>query len=394
MVEFQNASRLKRIAIEEIDRLRDELIDLSLRIHANPELAFEEYKAVEWLTGALEARGFRVERGSCDLATAFRASFGRGNGPRIALLAEYDALAKLGHACGHNIMGTASVGAAIAVSKVMSNLDGEVLVIGTPAEEGGGGKAIMIERAAFADIDAAMIVHPGTKTRVVTRALASATIEVEFRGKSAHAASRPEDGVNALDAMILSYNNINALRQHIRRDARIHGIITSGGEAPNIVPSYASGRFFVRAEDDLYLDGLLEKVLDCFRGGEKASGARLTYHMPEARYAPLRNNMALAEAFGANLRELGVAVQPEDPNRASGSTDMGNVSQVVPAIHPSIGIAEETISTHSPEFATAAISESGHHGLLNAAKALAMTTIDLLTNAKLLAQMKEEFARK
>ncbi|MCL5961433.1 MAG: M20 family metallopeptidase [Chloroflexi bacterium] len=369
MVGFLNASRLKRIAIEEVDRLRDELIDLSLRIHANPELAFEEYKAVEWLTGALDARGFRVERGFCDLATAFRASFGRGNGPRIALLAEYDALAKLGHACGHNIMGTASVGAAIAVSKVMSDLDGEVLVIGTPAEEGGGGKAIMIERAAFDGIDAAMIVHPGTKTRVVTRALASATIEVEFRGKSAHAAARPEDGVNALDAMILSYNNINALRQHIRRDARIHGIITSGGEAPNIVPSYASGRFFVRAEDDLYLDGLLEKVLDCFRGGEKASGARLNFI-------------------------LSMAVQPEDPNRGSGSTDMGNVSQVVPSIHPSISIAEETISTHSLEFAAAAISESGHHGLLNAAKALAMTTIDLLTDAELLAKVKEEFARK
>lgn len=386
---------MKRLVVGEVDRLKDKLIDLSCRIHANPELGFEEHKAVEWLTGMLEEHGFSVERGLADLPTAFKATYrGRPGGPTVALLAEYDALANLGHACGHNIMGTASVGAAIAVSKIISDLAGEVVVVGTPAEEGGGGKDIMVRRGVFHGIDVAMIVHPGTRTRTVTRALASVTLDVEFEGRSAHAAARPEDGINALDAMILSYNNINALRQHIRSDARIHGIITNGGDAPNIVPCYSSGRFYIRAEDDAYLDALLERVIDCFRAGAQATGAKLRHRLSEARYAPMRNNIALADAFGANLKELGVDVLPNDVNRGSGSTDMGNVSQVVPSIHPSIAIAPESVATHSPEFAAAAVSEAGHRGLIDAAKALAMTAVDVLTDGDLVARIKKEFAQK
>lgn len=390
-----DSSRLKRLVIEEVDKLRDELVDVSCKIHANPELGFEEYKAVEWLTGLLQANGFSIERNLAGLETAFKATYvGRPGGPAVGLLAEYDALANLGHACGHNIMGAASTGAAVAVSKVVGELAGEIAVIGTPAEEGGGGKDIMVRQGAFRGIDVAMIVHPGTRTKAVTRALASVTLDVEFTGKSAHAAARPEDGVNALDAMILSYNNINALRQHMRSDARIHGIITNGGDAPNIVPSYTSGRFYVRAEDDAYLDVLLEKVIDCFRAGAQATGAKLEHRLAEARYAPMKNNIALANTFSANLNELGVSVLPNDVNRGSGSTDMGNVSQIVPSIHPSIAIASESIATHSPEFAAAAVSEAGHLGLINAAKALAMTTIDILTDSTLLARIKEEFAQK
>ncbi len=390
-----DSSRLKRLVIEEVDKLRDELVDVSCKIHANPELGFEEYKAVEWLTGLLQANGFSIERNLAGLETAFKATYvGRPGGPAVGLLAEYDALANLGHACGHNIMGAASTGAAVAVSKVVGELAGEIAVIGTPAEEGGGGKDIMVRQGAFRGIDVAMIVHPGTRTKAVTRALASVTLDVEFTGKSAHAAARPEDGVNALDAMILSYNNINALRQHMRSDARIHGIITNGGDAPNIVPSYTSGRFYVRAEDDAYLDVLLEKVIDCFRAGAQATGAKLEHRLAEARYAQMKNNIALANTFSANLNELGVSVLPNDVNRGSGSTDMGNVSQIVPSIHPSIAIASESIATHSPEFAAAAVSEAGHLGLINAAKALAMTTIDILTDSTLLARIKEEFAQK
>lgn len=388
-------SRLKHMVIEELDRLKEEIVALSCRIHANPELGFEEFKAVEWLTGILRTNDFSIECPLSALPTAFKAGYRISiAGPTVALVAEYDALAKLGHACGHNIIGTASVAAAIAVSKVMADLAGEILVIGTPAEEGGGGKDILVKRGAFAGIDVAMMVHPGTRTRSVTRALASVTLDVEFIGKSAHAAARPEDGINALDAMILSYNNINALRQHIRSDARIHGIIMSGGDAPNIVPAYSSGRFYIRAEDDRYLDTLLERVIGCFQAGAQATGARLCHSLTEARYAPMRNNVTLADAFAANLAELNVAVLPNNVRRGSGSTDMGNVSQVVPSIHPSIAIGPESIATHSPEFAAAAVSDAGHLGLMNAAKALAMTAIDVLTDGELLARIRKEFAQK
>lgn len=390
-----DTNQLKTAVTREIDRRRDEIIQASLDIHGLPELAFQEHKAVQRLCSWLEDNDFQIDLGIAGLPTAFRATHrGQPYGPTIALLAEYDALAQIGHACGHNIIGTASAAAAIAVGTVMNGLQGQIVVLGTPAEEGGGGKVIMIERGALDGIDAAMMVHPGTRTKVVARALACVTLDVEFIGKSAHAASRPEDGINALDGLILSYTNINALRQHIRPDGRIHGIITNGGEAPNIIPARAAGRFLVRAEDDVYLDELLEKVLNCFKAGAAASGAKFTYCISEKRYAPMHSNTVLEEAFGANLQSLGVAVQPADATRGFGSTDMGNVSQVVPSIHPTIAIAPETVSTHSPEFAAAAASEGGHEGLVAAAKSLAMTAIDLLTSPDLLARAKDEFASK
>jgi len=389
-------SQIKATVIREIDQRRNEIVEMSSRIHAYPELAFAEYKASEWLSAWLEENGFQVERGIVGLPTAFRASRTQGiDGPTVALLAEYDALPKIGHACGHNIIGTASAAAGIALGKVAEWLPGKVVVLGTPAEEGGGGKALMVERGAFDGIDAALIVHPGTRTRASSRALASVTVDVEFVGRAAHAAARPEEGINALDALILSYNNINALRQHMRADARIHGIITNGGEAPNVVPALAAGRFYVRAMDDSYLDSLLERVIDCFRAGGQATGANFSYRISEVRYAPMRSNCALERAFSDNLVSLGVAVEPPEAstNRGCGSTDVGNVSQVVPSIHPSIAIAPEPVLTHSPEFAIAAVSEQGHLGLLNAAKALAMTAVDLLLNPELMARVREEFTK-
>ena len=368
---------------------REELIELSLRIHQNPELGFQEVKASQWLTSYLKRNGFRVEKGICQLATAFSGEYGSGK-PRIALIAEYDALPQLGHACGHNIIAASAIGAGVALKGAIDQLGGSVVVIGTPAEELHAGKGIMVQRGAFDDVDAAIMVHPSVLDIASTQALACITLEVEFIGKAAHAAALPELGVNALEAMIQAFNGINSLRQHIRDRARIHGIITQGGEAPNVVPAYAAGNFLVRAEDEAYLEELKEKVLNCFKAASLASGARLEYKWSEAYYAPLRVNMALAEVFTKNLEALGRKVAPA-MNRAFGSTDMGNVSAVVPSIHPTVAIAPIEVLPHSPEFSSAAASEMGHRGLIDGAKALAMTVVDLIAQPEAMTKIKDEF---
>ncbi len=384
---------LKSRVSAEIDGLREELIGLSSAIFANPETAFQETAACQILADWLKRQGFAVEVGVAGLPTAFKATlWGPASGPTIAFLAEYDALPDIGHACGHNIIAASSVGAAAAVGRVMPDLRGTVLAIGTPAEERGNGKITMIEQGAFDGVDAAMIVHPSIRNCVQTYALANETLDVEFLGQAAHAAAWPERGINALDAMVLSYVNISALRQQMRSDARVHGIITHGGEASNIIPARATGRFQVRAKDDAYLDVLLERVLDCFRAGAQATGARFEYWSRERRCSALRSNAALAGAFAANMRRLGLMVEQHDPSWGLGSTDVGNVSQVVPSIHPFIAIADEPVALHSTEFAEAANSERGRTGLIAAAKALAMTAIDLLVDDALLANVKKEFA--
>jgi metal-dependent amidase/aminoacylase/carboxypeptidase family protein len=247
----------------------------------------------------------------------------------------------------------------------------------------------MAERGAFKDIDIAMLVHPSSHDLSSARALACITLEVAFFGKAAHAAARPEEGINALEALILSFNGINSLRQHINERARIHGIITKGGDAPNVVPDHTSGTFLVRAVDEAYLEELKVKVLSCFQAAALATGARLKYTWKEY-YAPLRANKTLAEIMAANMRSIGRDPQPI-PDRASGSSDVGNVSRIVPTIHPEVAIAPRNISLHSSEFAAAAVSEEGNRGLLDGAKALTMTAIDLLTDKDLVRKIKEEF---
>ncbi len=368
---------------------QEELIKLSLRIHHSPELGFQEVKASRWLTSYLKRNGFKVEKGVCQLATAFSGEYGSGK-PRIALIAEYDALPGLGHACGHNIIAASAVGAGVALRGAIEQLGGSVVVIGTPAEELHGGKGIMVQRGAFDDVDAAMMVHPSVVDVASTQALACIGLEVEFWGKAAHAAARPEEGINALEAIIQAFNGINSLRQHIRDRARIHGIITRGGDAPNVVPAYAAGNFLVRTEDEAYLDELKEKVLNCFKAASLASGARLEYKWSEAYYAPLRINAVLAEVFTKNLEALGRKVGPA-MSRAFGSTDMGNVSAVVPSIHPTVAIAPIEVLPHSPEFCSAAASETGHRGLIDGAKALAMTVVDLIAQPEAIAKIKDEF---
>ena len=382
---------LKKRAINEVEARRDELIELSLRIHANPETAFREAKAAGWLTDYLEAEGFAVERGICQIDTAFRATYGSGR-PRVAFIAEYDALAGIGHGCGHNIIATAALGAAIATKAIVAEAGGTALVIGTPAEEAAGGKVFMASRGAFDDVDVAMLVHPGNRDVAVTYALACLELGVQYFGKTAHAAARPEAGINALDALVIGYSSVNALRQHIRESARIHGIITDGGQAVNVVPEHAAGAFLLRAEDDDYLEELKEKVLACFRAGAEATGARLEYRWgEEARYRAMRSNCALAEAYRRNMEALGRQVQECDSRLSMGSTDMGNVSALVPAIHPTVGIAPPGVVIHTPEFRDVSASEAGHRGLLDSAKAMAMTAADVLLDADLRRWIEEEF---
>ena len=368
---------LKLEVRQSIESRKQQLIELSLNIHDNPELGFKEEKAATWLTRYLEGNGFHVERGVAGLATAFRAVYGQGS-PKIALLAEYDALPKVGHGCGHNIIGVSAVGAGVASKHAIDRLGGSVVAMGTPGEEVLGGKIDMVKAGAFKEVDVAMIVHPDTRNTPTQEALAASTLEVEFFGRPAHAAGQPHKGINALDAMVLAFTSINSLRQHIRGDARIHGIITDGGEAPNIVPAHSAATFLVRALDDDYLAELKDRVLNCFTGASMASGARLEYRWQNRTYAPMNNNMTLAGLFRQNLESLGRNVEDFDRRSGLGSTDMGNVSQVVPSIHPTIAIAPHEVLLHTPEFAAATISEAGHSGLLDAAKAMAMTVVDIL----------------
>jgi amidohydrolase len=381
--------KLKLKVKDSVELQRKQLIQLSLNIHDNPELGFKEEKASAWLTSYLEENGFHVERGIANLATAFRATYGQGS-PRIALLAEYDALPKMGHGCGHNIIATSAVGAAVASKSIIDQLGGSVVVLGTPGEEVFGGKIDMVKEGTFKEIDVAMIVHPNLRNMVDIQALACSSLEVEFFGRPAHAAAQPYKGINALDAMILAFTSINSLRQHIRSEARIHGIITDGGEAPNVVPAHSAAVFLIRAPDNEYLAELKEKVLNCFTGASVASGARLEYRWRDRSYAPMKNNATLAGLFKQNLESLGRHVEAFDPRFGFGSTDMGNVSQVVPSMHPTIAIVSSEVLIHTPEFASAAASEAGHEGLIDAAKAMAMTVADILQPG-MLDKIKQEF---
>lgn len=386
-----NLAGLKKAVQERIEERRAELIEFSLRLHANPEMGFHETQAVAWLTEYLQKDGFRIEKSYCRLPTAFKASYGTGQ-PVVGLVAEYDALPKLGHACGHNIIATAALGAAVALRRVLKPFQATVVVVGAPAEELYGGKSLMVDRGGFAELEAAMMVHPAVEDTAVNTALACDGLDVEFFGKAAHAAARPDEGINALEALILAYNGINALRQQIRSSARVHGIITNGGEAANIVPAHSAAKFLVRAEDEAYLKVMRERVLNCFKGAAQATGARLKYKWDKAHYAPLRTNMVMAEVFAKNLSSLGRQVALK-ARREMGSTDMGNVTQIVPGIHPSIAIAPKTVLGHSPEFKEAAASEAGHRGLIDGAKAMAMTVLDLVLQPELLARAREEFEK-
>lgn len=388
-----NLNYLKDLALHELDKIKTELYEISDYIFHNPETSFKEYKAVEVLTSELARHGFNVEKGIAGLDTAFKASFtGKAERPNIVLLAEYDALPELGHACGHNLICTISLGAAIALSKLMQELEGTITVLGTPAEEGGGGKAILVNHGVFSEYDAALMIHPADYTMVHDISLASQTLTLTFHGKSAHAAAFPHKGINALDGIIQTFNGINALRLHLKDEARIHGIITEGGIASNIIPELAQAVFSIRAMSRSYLDELIEKVENCARGAALATGARPEFQYQEFSYDDVQNNEVLESLLKANYQKLGLNVAERTLDQGIGSTDMGNVTQTLPGIHAYIGLGDDLV-THTPGFAQVAGSEKGQEAIIQAAGALAMTVIDLLTEPELVAQMKQEFKR-
>jgi amidohydrolase len=385
---------LKQAVRSEVDAWRNELIWLSDAIHAEPEIAFEEFQAARRLSEMLEENGFEVARGVAGLETAFVASCqGKDQGPTIAFLAEYDALPGLGHACGHNIIGTAAAGAGLAIKAVLPELEGEIRVIGTPAEEGGGGKAIMVDAGVFDGVDAAMMVHPGGRNLLGRLALTAIPVKLEFFGKAAHAAAKPDAGINALEAMLLTFSGINALRQHLRDDARVHGVITHGGDAANIVPDYTAADLIIRAADTPYASEVLEKVRACAEGAAVATGARQEFRQSGPRYDARMPNPTLVSLFKDNLHALGLDVVLASGNERLGSSDVGNVSQVLPTIHPYIAICSEEVGGHTVEFREAAASPAGHEGLINAAKAMAMTAVDLLAAPENLEMAKESFRK-
>ncbi|MFW9788136.1 MAG: M20 family metallopeptidase [Candidatus Thorarchaeota archaeon] len=384
---------LKDKTVTFIEGMRKQLIDISDEIHRNPELAFEEVIAANLLVNELKKAEFEVEQGVAGMETAIVATHPeKSKGPTIAILGEYDALPEIGHACGHNLIATAALGAALALGSIKKDLPGKLVFMGTPAEEDIGGKIAMVEAGLFKDVDAAMMFHPSAGyTLVGRRGLAMTEVKIKFHGKSAHAAASPEKGINALDAIIQTFNGINALRQHIKMTSRIHGIISHGGVKPNIVPEFASAEFYVRAEESGYCKELVKKVENCAKGAASATGATLEFEVVLPFYESRIMNKEMGAAFVKNLEILGEPIIPLPPGSGAGSSDIGNVSQVVPAIHPYISICDKSIAGHSKEFAKAAASKKGQEAMLNAGKALAMTAIDLFTDPELMKRVTEEF---
>jgi len=383
-------SAVKDLIGQAVDRLADELEALSRQIHDHPELAYQEVKAAGWLADFLARQGFKMERGVAGVDTAFRGTIENGQGPTIAILCEYDALPEIGHACGHNVIATAGAGAGAALAAVRDKLPaGRVQVIGTPAEEGGGGKVKLIHGGVFKDVDAAMMIHGFDRWILHQDLLGIVRVGFEFRGKAAHASADPWEGVNALDAVIQTFNNVSMLRQQIRPDARIHGIVTHGGAAPNIIPEMAACTFYVRAAKLEYMWELHKRVLACAEGAAKATGCTVTMIDKEAPYEPLKRNDTLLGLFRANMTSVGAQESPA-PDRL-GSSDIGNVSQVIPAIQPMVQIAPTGTPIHSRAFEAAAVSPLARQGMCQAAKTMAMTTLDLLADPGLLKRARAEF---
>ena len=381
---------LKERARQAVAEAAGELIGVSREIHANPELGMAERKAAALLAGQLDAHGFKVERGAYGLETAFLGSWGEGP-VTIAYICEYDCLPEIGHACGHNLIAAAGLGAAYGLKAALSPDRVRLLVFGTPAEETLGGKIILLERGAFADVDVALMVHPSPVDIVAPPMYGVAQADVEYKGRSAHASILPEMGINALDALVLAYQAIAQLRQHIRRDSRVHGVITYGGGAANVVPERAAGQFMVRALSPSYLEELKGRVEACFRAGAEGTGAEVTVTWGPWACAPMRNNMALANAYRANAESLG-RVFMDSRLDSSGSSDMGNISQALPSIHPMFGIGAMAFN-HTPAFTEVCATDAAHAAMVQAAQALAMTGIDAVLDPELLQSARDEFAR-
>jgi amidohydrolase len=375
----------------EVESLADELSAVSDFLLANPEIAYQEFKACDHLSHVLEQNGFQVEKGVGKVETSFlaRPDDCRPTRPAVALLAEYDALPKIGHGCGHNLIAAAGLGAAVALRRILGDGAGGLVLVGTPAEEGGGGKVRLAEAGVFEEMDAAMMFHPGSTNIPGKGMLGRIKFKMEFFGRTAHASGSPDRGINALDALVLAYNGINAYRQHLRPDGRIHGIITHGGDAPNIIPDYAAGLFYVRAGNRKYRDELLERVKNCCQGAALATGTEFKIEIDHPVLDPVKRNPSLETIVKNNMTALGITVDEDDGRR--GSSDMGNLSHYLPATHPYLAIVEPEIPGHSTEFRDATTSSRGRQTLLNAAKMLAMTAWDFLSSSELRERVKRDF---
>jgi amidohydrolase len=385
---------LKPRIVESVDRLGDELTALSLRIHAYPELAFEERRACGWVAEFLAERGFRVQTGVGGVETAFRATFETGPGPTLAILCEYDALPGLGHACGHNVIAAAGAGAGAALIAARESLPpGRIQVIGTPAEERGGGKGVLVGAGLFEGVDAAMMVHGFDRTLLHQDLLGVVRVTFEWAGRAAHASVDPWEGVNALDACVGTFNAVAMLRQQMRPDCRIHGIVAEGGAAANVVPERAVADFNVRGPSLEAMWALYRRVVAAAEGAAAATGTRLTVTQHQDVYEPLRRSQALNDVFAGNLAAAGLTEGPAAPDRLA-SSDIGNVSQVTPTIHAWVAIAPLGTAIHTRDFAAAAAAPAARAGLLAGAKLMALSAVDLLADPSRLAAMKEEQGRR
>jgi amidohydrolase len=366
----------KAAARKTVDSSADKLIGLSHRVHAHPELKFEEVRSSEWTAGVLADAGLTVNAGICDLPTAFSCEFGRGS-LHLAICAEYDALPEIGHACGHNIIAATAVGAGLALAPLVDDLDLRISIIGTPAEEGGGGKVFMLQRGAFAGVDAAMMVHPAPFEDLTPRVSAVAHFGVSYEGRASHAAAAPQLGINAADAFTVAQVAIGLLRQHLRAGDQVHGIITHGGDAANIVPARTDGLWMVRAPTIADLAVTRPRVEHCFAAGALATGANLTIADVSPVYSHMEHDHDIVDLYRANAVALGR--EPDDEREMTFSTDMGNVSLEIPSIHPCIAIESGGAVNHQPEFAGACVNASADRAVVEGALALAWTAIDLAT---------------
>jgi amidohydrolase len=371
---------------DEITRLDDTLWDVSMALHAHPELAFEEHAAAARLTAELEGGGFVVQRGVAGMPTAFTARAGAGRGTSVALLLEYDALPGLGHGCGHNLIAAAGLGAALAVRRALTEPPGTLLVVGTPAEEAGGGKVIELGAGVFDGIDAALMFRPGVRTWEWAPLTAQVELRLTFHGRAAHPTGNPTEGIDALAALIQAFNNVAVLHRRLPSGSHVQGIITAGGEATNIIPDRAEGRFSLRGLTTTALEELVGQVTMCAEGAATATGATVKVDRLGTGYTHFRNNEVLSRLFGRHLNALGIKATAPEPGVFLGSSDIGNVSTTVPAIHPFIAIARQEDADHSPAFAAAAASPRGRAVMLAAAEALARTAVDLLTQPATVAQ--------
>ena len=381
--------KAKERAKAAVTEARETLVEVSADIHSHPELALRETRAANLLSDTLEAQGFAVERGVYGIETAFRGVWGEGL-VTVAYLLEYDALPGIGHACGHNLIATAGLGGAIGLKGAVSPADVRVVVLGTPAEEDIGGKQLLLDKGAFDGVDAALMVHPAPVEIADPLMFGFYSCYVTYHGREAHASVAPETALNALDGLVTAYQAVAQLRQHIRRDARLAGVILEGGEASNVIPATAKGKFEVRALHPQYLEDLKDRIEGCFRAGAEASGTKVEIEWTSFAYEPMNNNPTLVSLYKANAEALGRRFL-DGVAASTGSTDMGNVSWKVPSIHPTFQVGAFALN-HTAGFSEVCITDAAHDNMIQVGQALAMTGVDIALGESVADQARDEFA--